>query len=218
MGGSDDMNSRILLQVAAYAVMALGMSGVLVGCSGQQQGQEENLETTQQQGEEMGQNNAPNDNIEQGAVPSEADTAATGADINSATTDDAAQLDATLNGGGAANTASADALSNGAAPSNTASAGGGNTAAAAPTAPAPAAGGPQAPVAGGRVRYVKEGGVQVVNAPGGAPVFTLEQGDHPVTWEENGWLRLNTGMYVPADALSDQGVGRPNNGRSWTAQ
>jgi cytoskeletal protein RodZ len=210
------MNSRILLQVAAYAVVGLGMSGVLVGCSGQQQGQEENLETTQQQGEEMGQNNAPNDNIEQGSVPSEADAAATGADINSATTDDAAQLDATLNGGGAANTASADAPTSGATLPNSASPGGADTAAAAPTAPA--AGGPQAPVAGGRVRYVREGGVQVVNAPGGAPVFTLEQGDHPVTWEENGWLRLNTGMYVPADALSDQGVGRPNNGRSWTAQ
>ena len=209
------MNSRILLQVAAYAVMAMGVSGVLVGCSGQQ-GQEENLETTQQQGEDMGQGNAPNANAEQNGAPAEADAAANGADINSATTDDAAQLDATLNGGGAANAASPDAPTNGAAQSNTAAAGGGSTTAA-PSA-SPAAGGPQAPVAGGRVRYVKEGGVQVMSAPGGAPVFTLEQGDHPVTWEENGWLRLNTGMYVPADSLSDRGVGRPNNGRSWTAQ
>jgi len=73
----------------------------------------------------------------------------------------------------------------------------------------------RAPVPGGRVRYVRGGGVQVVNSPGGAPIFTLETGDHPVTWEENGWLRLSTGMYVPVDAMSDRGVARPTHNKTW---
>ncbi len=72
----------------------------------------------------------------------------------------------------------------------------------------------RSPVPGGRVRYVKSS-IQVVNAPGGSPVFTLETGDHPVTWEENGWLRISTGAYVPVDAMSDKGVARPNQGKGW---
>ena len=206
------MKTGISFKLVMTLTMAAGVFGALGGCSGQQQNQDENLETTQQEGD-AAQGNAANETAAQGEAPSDTDLAANGADINSATTDDAAQLDATLNGAGAANTA--------AAPMNPASTGAGNAAmpgAAAPAPAAPAAGGPEAPLAGGRVRYVKEGGVQVVNSPGGSPVFTLEQGDHPVTWEENGWLKLNTGMYVPADALSDQGVGRPGNGHAWTAK
>ncbi len=72
----------------------------------------------------------------------------------------------------------------------------------------------RSPVPGGRVRYVKSS-TQVMNAPGGSPVFTLETGDHPVTWEENGWLRISTGAYVPVDAMSDKGVARPNQGKGW---
>lgn len=73
----------------------------------------------------------------------------------------------------------------------------------------------KAPIPGGRVRYVREGGVQVMSGPGGAPVAALEQGDHPVTWEENGWLRISTGMYVPVDAMSDKGVPRVMGQKGW---
>lgn len=92
-----------------------------------------------------------------------------------------------------------------------------NAAANAASAPAPAPAAPTgaSPVAGGRVRYVKEGGVQVVNQPNGNAVATLEQGDHPVTWEENGWLRLSGGMYVPVDSMSDRGIPRTTAKRAW---
>lgn len=73
----------------------------------------------------------------------------------------------------------------------------------------------RAPIPGGRVRYVREGGVQIVNSPGGSPVASLEQGDHPVTWEENGWLRISNGMYVPIDAMSDKGVSRASGMKAW---
>jgi hypothetical protein len=105
------------------------------------------------------------------------------------------------------NSAGANPAMNTAAPMNPA------TMAAPAPAPAPVAS-DRAPIPGGRVRYVTST-VQVVNAPGGAPVFTLETGDHPVTWEENGWLRISTGMYVPVDAMSDKGVARPMQGKGW---
>lgn len=74
---------------------------------------------------------------------------------------------------------------------------------------APAVSGNLAPVAGGRVRYVPVGGVQIYNGPNGQPVGSLGQGEHPITWEEGGWLKITDGMYVPAGSLSDEGVGRP---------
>ena len=72
-----------------------------------------------------------------------------------------------------------------------------------------------APITGGRVRYAKSAGTQVVDAPGGSPVTTLEQGDHPVTWEESGWFKLGTGLYVSTDALSDKGIPRSSSGNPW---
>ena len=96
-----------------------------------------------------------------------------------------------------------------------AKAGGATTKTPAPVA-ASSSNDPMAPRPNGRVRYVKEGGVQVVNAPNGSPVMTLEQGDHPVTWEENGWLKLADGLFVPVDGLSSKGVGRAKGGQSWS--
>ena len=69
-----------------------------------------------------------------------------------------------------------------------------------------------APIPGGRVLYVPEGGVQVVSEPNGSPIVTLNQGDHPLTWEESGWLKLANGMYVPVGSLSEKGVPRPFSG------
>ena len=83
-----------------------------------------------------------------------------------------------------------------------------------PMAPASSPGG-LTPRSNGRVRYVKEGGVQLKNAPNGSPVMNLEQGDHPVTWEENGMLKVADGLYVPVDGMSDKGVGRSRGARVW---
>jgi hypothetical protein len=151
-----------------------------------------------------------------------------GADVNNDTGDDTAQLDNDAQ-------ISNDAPVNNAPPANNAPAGNtGNTGpnaalpmdppaavpdqsaalAAAPAsapAPAPAAPSEGAPLAGGRVRYAKTSGIKVTSAAGsGTEVRTLDQGDHPVTWEENGFLKLANGMYVPVDAMSDQGVPRTN--------
>jgi len=71
------------------------------------------------------------------------------------------------------------------------------------------------PRSNGRVRYVKEGGVQIKNAPNGSPIMNLEQGDHPVTGEENGMLKVADGLYVPVDGMSDKGVGRSRGARVW---
>lgn len=85
----------------------------------------------------------------------------------------------------------------------------------APMESAPVASGGTAPVAGGQVRYVPVGGVQVYSAPNGSAVTTLEQGEHPVTWEDSGWLRISDGWYVPADSLSNAGVGRDGMQSNW---
>lgn len=76
------------------------------------------------------------------------------------------------------------------------------------TAELPASTSTKAPIPGGRVRYVPEGGVQVVSEPNGSPILTLTQGDHPLTWEEAGWIKIADGMFVQAGALSDSGVPR----------
>jgi hypothetical protein len=93
----------------------------------------------------------------------------------------------------------------------------GNTAnvAKTPEPMAPASSGGLTPRSNGRVRYVKEGGVQIKNAPNGSAIMNLEQGDHPVTWEENGMLKVADGLYVPVDGMSDKGVGRSRGARVW---
>lgn len=73
----------------------------------------------------------------------------------------------------------------------------------------PAASSAQAPIEGGRVRYVREGGAKVTSqASGGDIVRTLEQGEHPVTWDEGGAYRVGPGMYVSKDSMSDIGIPR----------
>ena len=81
-------------------------------------------------------------------------------------------------------------------------------------AAAPIPAGATAPIPGGRVRYVVQGGAQIIDQ-GGTPVGSLVQGDHPLTWEENGMFRITQGMYVEPAAVSDQGVGRPMSGSIW---
>lgn len=200
------MRGRNVKETIKRVTLASGLV-MFVGCSGQQQ-QEENLETTEgneeatnQANENLGQDDAAEGNGQENYVDNNEgaqQTAAQGAETNSATE----EIDPTLDNSGAA-----------AAPVNTAAATPVNTAAATPAA-APA-GGPGSIVPGGRVRYVKEGGVQAVNAPGGQPVMMIEQGEHPVTWEENGYLKIADGVYVPVDALSDKGIPRAKTSGGW---
>ena len=204
-----------ILEMAMKIGVITTLAGALGACSGQQQ-QDDNLETSQQGGDsgDLGKDDAAEGNGQENIVkdgPSSGDTAS-GADINSVTQDDP-ELSGSLNGGVPPPAGNMSAPEGAAPPVNSALA---TPPPSSPGAsPASASGGNQASVPGGRVRYVKEGGVQVMSAPGGSPVFTLEQGDHPVTWEENGWLKLTTGMYVPVDALSDRGIGRPASGNVW---
>ncbi len=197
------MRGRNVKQTIKLVTLASGLV-FFSGCSGQQQ-QEENLEATDaneeatnQANENLGQDDAAEGNGQENFVDNnegQANAGAQGAETNSATE----EIDPTLDNSGAAATPV-------------------NTAATAPATPPPAAvatGGEGSPVPGGRVRYVKEGGVQAVNAPGGQPVMMIEQGEHPVTWEENGYLRIANGVYVPVDALSDKGVPRAKTSGGW---
>jgi hypothetical protein len=199
------------------------------GCSDGQQDQEE-LEVAQNdQGanqQEMANEDAGDGNGqenfdagEEGEQGQEAQQANNdqGAELNSDTSDGALSEEPPANPGAAPE--GADPLADPGATNPAAAAPPGDPAAATAAAPGPepaaASAGDTAPIPGGRVRYVPEGGVQVVSAPNGDPVVTLNQGDHPLTWEESGWLKLANGMYVPSGSLSDKGVPRPYTGNSF---
>lgn len=194
--------TRGILAVAACVALSTW------GCSGQQQSEEE-LESTDEQ---EAPNNAAQENVGegngQGNYTDGAEANNGTAEDNADTQNDTAEESPTLDGG-----SSAEAPPLNSAPSNIAAdptAGLPTAAPALPAAPAPEG---SAPVPGGRVRYVKEGGAQVMNAPNGQPVGNLEQGEHPVTWEENGWFRVSNGWYIPKDAMSEKGVPRPGQAR-----
>jgi hypothetical protein len=203
------MRGRIVKHMVHPLILASGLI-LSAGCSSSQQ-EDENLEATEDneaandnatnnENNNLGQDDAAEGNGQENFVDnndSQANAGAQGADANSATT----ELDPTLD-----NSGSAPVNNTAAVPMNTAPM---NNAMAAP------AGGEGAPVPGGRVRYVREGGIQAVNAPGGQPVMMIEQGEHPVTWEENGYLRIANGVYVPVDAMSDKGVARPVTSGGW---
>lgn len=206
-------------RVASILVSTLAALA-LVACSSSQQ-DEEALDAQDDQQANLGEDDAAEGNGQENYVDNQGGgnnqyAQDQGADVNSDTSDEEmADTDPTLNGAATdvpvSNPAPMNAAPMNAAPMNT-------QAAAMPmqAASAPAAATAESPIPGGRVRYVREGGIQVMNAPNGTPVLTLDQGEHPVTWEENGWLRITNGMYVPADAMSDKGVPRSTSSGSWT--
>ena len=208
----------------SFNVFCLSMSSFLfLHCAGQQDGEEE-LENTNQQGD-LGQDDAAEGNGQENFVEEDGESQEkeTGEGANNALAGEGEGAPA--NGELPPNTTNPP-LANEPLPEQTPPlptnlppenpAPPVQEAPAAPVASAPAPSDPNtSPVTGGRVRYAKSGGTQVVDAPGGSPVATLEQGDHPVTWEENGWFKLGTGLYVSSDALSTNGVPRPNTGAPW---
>jgi hypothetical protein len=198
----------------------------------QQDGQEEGQEGqagdegqaaaqgTNQQGD-LGNDDAAEGNGQENYVDGEnANEAENGAETNSEVTDDTAEEAFPVNNMDnmtASNNVPVETVPTNAPMNNIGMATNASMPAAEP-APMAAAAAPQsdvAPIPGGRVRYVPAGGVQVLSAPGGGAVATLEQGDHPVTWEENGYLKIGNGMYVPVGSMSDAGVARPFNARVW---
>jgi hypothetical protein len=189
-------------------------TGFMAGCSDSQDDDDDLQSSNDNNNGDLGNDDAAEGNGQENFVDNDDKSGSKdSADVNSATTDAPATdaPNATLDGGGKdaaaanpapVNAAPANATAGGAAPAAAGKGGGSD-------------GSDKAPVQGGRVRYVKEGGVQVVNAPNGSPVMTLEQGEHPVTWEENGFLKISSGMYVPVDSLSDKGVARPMSSNRW---
>jgi hypothetical protein len=72
------------------------------------------------------------------------------------------------------------------------------------------------PQPGGMVRYVSTSGVSTyASTTDKSVVSTLEQGDHPLVYEEGEWARTADGKYVPANALVTQPVGRMKSPKSW---
>jgi hypothetical protein len=215
------INRRLL-----HILLGAGLVGfVTVGCSSQQQ-QDEELESTDDEAadqQNVGEDDAAEGNGQDNFVENdegtnnEAMNNSQGAELNNDTADEATEdtgtetVNATLDNTGGGNTSNTSMNAPPPEPAPPVN----NTAAMAPP-PASAGGGAGAPVPGGRVRYIKSSGTQVMSGPGGSPVRTLDQGDHPVTWEENGWLRIADGMYVPMDAVSDAGVPRTTGPRAWS--
>lgn len=70
---------------------------------------------------------------------------------------------------------------------------------------------------GGIVKYIREGGGSMYSQPalGGPAVGTLEQGDHPLVFQEADWARTHDGYYIPMSQLSDKGVPRPRYPSVW---
>ena len=60
---------------------------------------------------------------------------------------------------------------------------------------------------GGRVKYVTSSST-VYSDKGSAPSGQLEQGDHPLVFEEGEWSRTADGQYIDAASLTDAPVGR----------
>lgn len=207
---TSSMNHITRLQaVFTKKCLILGISAFLLSCSGQQE-TEEGLEGGNQQGN-LGADDAAEGNGQENFVEGEGgNEAQDGAETNSALANNpGGEIPPNENIPPPSNEPPPEQAPP--LPTNVA-----NTPPPAVETPAPAPANPDAaPLPGGRVLYAISGGAQVVNAPGGSPVATLEQGDHPVTWEENGWHKLANGMYVAKSSLSVPGVPRSQTGIPW---
>ena len=69
---------------------------------------------------------------------------------------------------------------------------------------------------GGRVKYIMSGGATLFSSmEGGEPAGMLEQGDHPVVFEEGEWARTSDGLYLPVSSLSTEPIGRMEPEAMW---
>ena len=63
-------------------------------------------------------------------------------------------------------------------------------------------------IPGGVVRYVGAGGTPLYDAPEGAVIKTLPQGDHPIVLPDGNWGRTSDGYFIPMSRLTDFPMGR----------
>lgn len=67
---------------------------------------------------------------------------------------------------------------------------------------------PAKPTSGGRVKYILSSSPIFSGPDQQEVVGTLEQGDHPLVFEEGEWARTPDGHYIPASSLSEAPIGR----------
>ena len=202
---------RVSFTTIRSLTLVVGLVAVpLTGCAGQQQSDEGDMSNDNAKGDDdnAADEKDKGDNAQGNFSNGNEQAKGNAADVNNDTSSDTA-ADATGGDDAPPTDAVATNPANDPAAAPSAAPGPGVTGQTQAAPQAPAAASAQAPLPGGRVRYAKQAGVQVVSSPkGGQVVRTLEQGDHPVTWEENGFLKIADGMYVPVDAMSDKGVPR----------
>jgi hypothetical protein len=68
----------------------------------------------------------------------------------------------------------------------------------------------------GRVKYVMAGGSTMHDQPEGSIIKDLEQGDHPLVFNEGEWARTSDGFYVPSMTLSQDPIPRRKTKAIWT--
>lgn len=66
----------------------------------------------------------------------------------------------------------------------------------------------------GRVKYVVSRS-NLYNQPDGQAVSSLEQGDHPLVFDEGVWNRTSDGYYVPTRDLTERPIGRSKKRSPW---
>jgi hypothetical protein len=193
-----------------------------IGCaSSEQQGQDDQLEASQQQGEQGAENQA-DANAEQGEGENfQAQQAENGEEVNNAEDEEFAQQNSgqevegqQLNNA-ALDTDEADQLTNNGSVNQATTGQSANEIPAEPLDPAAMPAAPAAaPSGNGMVKYAP-GPVEVFDQPNGKMIGQFQTGDHPLVYEDNGWSRTADGRFVNQNALTNKGVGRPRDAGIW---
>ena len=71
------------------------------------------------------------------------------------------------------------------------------------------------PSEGGRVFYVTAAGSQMYQTAGSNPIKQLEQGDHSLIYQESEWGKTTEGFYIPFNELSSAPIGRKRRAATW---
>jgi hypothetical protein len=76
--------------------------------------------------------------------------------------------------------------------------------------------GMMAPQGGGLVKYVLQDGTALRDQPAGSSIRSLEQGDHPLVFDEGEWSRTSDGYYVSTIEITPDPVPRRKIKANWT--
>ncbi len=72
------------------------------------------------------------------------------------------------------------------------------------------------PSEGGLVKYVLQDGTALRDQPAGSSVRSMEQGDHPLVFDEGEWSRTSDGYYVSTIEITPDPVPRRKLRANWT--